>query len=313
MFSILTSTGVFLLVLVTKCLAEQQIPLSHVSSEVNHLSDPTWAEKYGDQYDQPFSGPLSFSHLPYHKCLEDTATPDFDIAILGLPFDTGVSYRPGARFGPFAIRSGSRRQRGGRGYSLSWGLNPYLEGNIVDCGDVPVNPFDNRLAVDQIEVAYSTLLRRVSNPDLNGPMHTALLAKDGLEHPRIVSLGGDHTIVLPILRSLNKIYGPVAVIHFDAHLVSIYPFRHVYLFRHVCVDRKLTLNTRPGYMAGLPSQGFHRTISSDSWDFLLSRSRRGFDCEQQHPRWDSMQNSGNTSQPLAQQLYTNVLQITGSS
>jgi agmatinase len=218
MFSILTSTGVFLLVLVTKCLAEQQIPLSHVSSEVNHLSDPTWAEKYGDQYDQPFSGPLSFSHLPYHKCLEDTAAPDFDIAILGLPFDTGVSYRPGARFGPFAIRSGSRRQRGGRGYSLSWGLNPYLEGNIVDCGDVPVNPFDNHLAVDQIEVAYSTLLRRVSNPDLNGPMHTTLLAKDGLEHPRIVSLGGDHTIVLPILRSLNKIYGPVAVIHFDAHL-----------------------------------------------------------------------------------------------
>lgn len=51
--------------------------------------DSTWLEKYGAQIDQPFSGPLSFSHLPYSRCLEN---PDeaFDIAILGMPFDTGV-------------------------------------------------------------------------------------------------------------------------------------------------------------------------------------------------------------------------------
>ena len=54
-----------------------------------------WLEKYGPQYDQPFSGPLSFSHLPYHTCLEQEAL-DYDIAIIGMPFDTGecTSMRP---------------------------------------------------------------------------------------------------------------------------------------------------------------------------------------------------------------------------
>jgi len=54
----------------------------------------TWIEKYGPQIDLTFSGPLSFSHLPYVRCLQEEST-DFDIAILGLPFDTGVSHRPG--------------------------------------------------------------------------------------------------------------------------------------------------------------------------------------------------------------------------
>lgn len=96
----------------------------------------TWLKKYGAQIDHPFTGPLSFSHIPYIRCLEnETAT--FDIAILGMPFDTGVSYRPGARFGPYAIRSGSRRQREARGYTLAWGNNPYeLGSRILDCGDV---------------------------------------------------------------------------------------------------------------------------------------------------------------------------------
>ncbi|KAI5898066.1 Arginase/deacetylase [Schizophyllum commune H4-8] len=174
-----------------------------------------WLEKYGPQYDQPFSGPLSFSHLPYHTCLEQEAL-DYDIAIIGMPFDTGVTYRNGARFGPYAIRSGSRRQRASReGYSMAWGLNPYESGlKIIDCGDVPVSPFDNALAVDQLEVAYNTLVGRKTT-HLTGAQP---LGKDGAEHPRIVSLGGDHTIVLPILRSLYRTYGPISVIHFDAHL-----------------------------------------------------------------------------------------------
>ncbi|KAL1740491.1 hypothetical protein HDZ31DRAFT_47411, partial [Schizophyllum fasciatum] len=175
---------------------------------------PRWLEKYGTQYDQPFSGPLSFSHLPYHTCLEQEAL-DYDIAIIGMPFDTGVTYRNGARFGPYAIRSGSRRQRASRGYTMAWGMNPYESGlKIIDCGDVPVSPFDNALAVDQMEVAYNTLVGRKTT-HLTG---TQPLGKDGVEHPRIISLGGDHTIVLPILRSLYKTYGPITVIHFDAHL-----------------------------------------------------------------------------------------------
>ncbi|GAV98757.1 Arginase deacetylase [Lentinula edodes] len=130
-----------------------------------------------------------------------------------MPFDTAVTYRPGARFGPYAIRSGSRRQREARGYTLSWAKDPFAEGvKIIDCGDVPVNPFDNALAIDQMEVAYSTLLRRA--------LATPERAKGTMlnPHPRIISLGGDHTIVLPILRALNKVHGPISVIHFDAHL-----------------------------------------------------------------------------------------------
>jgi agmatinase len=58
------------------------------------ITGPTWVEKYGPQIDQWFSGPLSFSHLPYVRCLQEEST-NFDIAILGLPFDTAVTYRPG--------------------------------------------------------------------------------------------------------------------------------------------------------------------------------------------------------------------------
>jgi agmatinase len=98
-------------------------------------AEATWLEKYGPQIDQPFSGPLSFGHLPYTRCLEHEEP--FDIAILGMPFDTAVTYRSGARFGPYGIRSGSRRQRQDRGYTMSWRIDPFAEGiKIIDCGDV---------------------------------------------------------------------------------------------------------------------------------------------------------------------------------
>ncbi|KAF9800279.1 hypothetical protein IEO21_10395 [Rhodonia placenta] len=203
---------------------EEQVPLDDFVKPVTDNYDPfdteLWLKKYGKQVDQVFSGPLSFSHLPYSLCLEETQK-DFDIAVLGMPFDTGVTYRPGARFGPYAIRSGSRRQRESRGYTMAWKVNPYeLGSKIIDCGDVPVSPFDNALAVDQMEVAYSSLLARPivsQDSGVRSPV-VSQFAKDGKEHPRVITLGGDHTIVLPILRSLNKVYGPVSVIHFDAHL-----------------------------------------------------------------------------------------------
>jgi agmatinase len=117
-----------------------QAPLveSHVLSDAE--PEETWLSKYGPPIDQPFSGFLSFSHIPYAVCLEEEDI-SMDIAVLGFPFDTAVSYRPGARFGPYAIRSGSRRQRDYRGYTLSWGVNPYDQGvRIIDCGDVRFLP-----------------------------------------------------------------------------------------------------------------------------------------------------------------------------
>jgi hypothetical protein len=94
-----------------------------------------WTQKYGYRSDMPFSGITTFAHLPTFPCL-DIKDP-FDIAIVGYPFDTAVSYRPGARFGPHGIRDGSRRLRRVNGWSLHWEMNPY-DGSVsvVDCGDV---------------------------------------------------------------------------------------------------------------------------------------------------------------------------------
>jgi len=219
-----SATSILLLRLLQASIAHDQTLLT----DQRGSSAKTWLEKYGRQIDQPFSGPLAFSHLSYSRCLEDDNV-DFDIAILGIPFDTGVTYRPGARFGPYAIRSGSRRQQGRIGYTMSWGNNPYEKGSkILDCGDVPVSPFDNALALDQMEVAYSTLLERPTTIKSIGMYGKRNSAKDGTDHPRLISLGGDHTIVLPILRALFKVYGPISVIHFDAHLDTWqgYPGQH---------------------------------------------------------------------------------------
>ncbi|KAF9245905.1 arginase deacetylase [Melanogaster broomeanus] len=172
-------------------LAHQQHPFTDSSPQPEQ-----WVEKYGRQIDLGYSGPLSYSHLPYRRCLED-ASETFDIAILGMPFDTATSYRPGARFGPYAIRSGSRRQTFSDGYALNWQTNPYSFAKLIDCGDVPVSPYDNALAVDQMTTAYSTLLRRpINGTSTVRGIQTGKLAKDGVNHPRIITLGGDHTIIL---------------------------------------------------------------------------------------------------------------------
>ncbi|KAJ6570150.1 Arginase/deacetylase [Mycena vulgaris] len=216
------------------CAALSQIADAHLHHELypdlDHLVDVVdvsaepWTSKYGAQIDLGYTGPLSFSHLPYTRCLDDGAAR-FDIGIIGMPFDTATSYRPGARFGPFAIRSGSRRQSA-RGYTLTWGTSPYdLGAAFLDCGDIPLTATDNAKAIDQMEAAYSTLISRPVQGGVTSAYKslTAAFAKDGKEHPRLITLGGDHTIVLPILRSLNKVYGPVSVIHFDAHLDTAEP------------------------------------------------------------------------------------------
>ncbi|TRM61274.1 hypothetical protein BD626DRAFT_570930 [Schizophyllum amplum] len=197
-----------------------QVPLSApAAARAVDVSKEPWTSKYGSQEDLGYSGPLSFSHMPYTRCLDD-ASAQFDIAILGFPFDTTVSYRPGARFGPYGIRSGSRRQRP-EGWTLAWGKSPVeLGATMIDCGDVPLSAYDNEKALDQMEAAYTTLLGRpvASGATATGiTARSASLALDGVAHPAIVTLGGDHTITLPILRSLSKYYGKISVIHFDSH------------------------------------------------------------------------------------------------
>jgi agmatinase len=118
------------------------------------------------------------------------------VAILGVPFDTGVSYRPGARFGPGHIRESSRLLRP---YNPATGISPFAARQVADAGDVAVNPFSIEEAITTIEGAARELL--------TGAGATALL-----------TLGGDHTIALPLLRAVAAVHGPVAVVHFDAHL-----------------------------------------------------------------------------------------------
>ena len=96
----------------------------------------------------------------------------------------------------------------------------------VDCDDVPVSPFDPSVAISQIRAAYLSMLHHpVMSPDA---MSRAGMIRglDGELHPRIVSLGGDHTIVLPVLEALHEVYGPVSVIHFDAHIDTWNPERY---------------------------------------------------------------------------------------
>ncbi|KAG6381759.1 agmatinase [Boletus reticuloceps] len=173
--------------------------------------------------DSIFSGITTFAKLPWVQCLGKGRNDAFDIAFIGAPFDTGTSYRPGARFGPAGIRAGSRRLTLYGGYNVPLEVNPFMAGlKIVDCGDIPVTPYDNKYAIQQIENGHKELLHRpafspLGNDSLTGKPLVPISA-DGKHHPRIVTLGGDHTIVLPLLRSIHSAYGPISVIHFDSHL-----------------------------------------------------------------------------------------------
>ncbi len=172
--------------------------------------------------DLPFSQPVTFAHLPWERCFSHAHTSPLDIAIVGFPYDTSTSYRPGARFGPRGIRAASSREKKGRSYNTVWGLDPLTEGGlaIMDCGDIPITPFDAQHAFRQMEQGY----RQILFHNTSQAMPSAASPAHAWERPRILSLGGDHSIVLPILRSLKEVYGPISVIHLDSHLDTWDPY-----------------------------------------------------------------------------------------
>lgn len=136
-----------------------------------------------------YAGFATFARLPR---LDDVERAD--IAVVGVPFDSGVSYRPGARFGPSQIREASRLLRP---YNPAQDVEPFLFQQVADAGDISANPFNILEAVRQIQEGAEAL------------------SQGGT---RLVTLGGDHTIALPLIRVAAKKHGPVAVLHFDAHL-----------------------------------------------------------------------------------------------
>lgn len=136
-----------------------------------------------------YTEPSTFARLPR---LDQVSRAD--VSILGVPFDSGVSYRPGARFGPAHIRASSKLLRP---YNPALDVSPFAQRQVADAGDIGVNPFDITEALTAVEHAITDL------------------RKDG---STVLTLGGDHTIALPILRALHRDHGPIAVLHFDAHL-----------------------------------------------------------------------------------------------
>jgi agmatinase len=136
-----------------------------------------------------FAGIATFALLPRIEQVDRA-----DIAVVGVPFDTGVSYRPGARFGPAHVREASRLLRP---YNPAQDVSPFAVQQVVDAGDIAANPYNITEAVREIEEGARALTSRGT---------------------RLVAIGGDHTIALPLLRNVAAEHGPVTVIHFDAHL-----------------------------------------------------------------------------------------------
>lgn len=136
-----------------------------------------------------YAGTATFAKLPRTDEVNRT-----DVAVLGVPFDAGASYRPGARFGPSHVREASRLLRP---FNQELRMEPFAQVQVADAGDVPANPFDIQAAIREIQSASAAITATGS---------------------RIVAIGGDHTIALPLLRTATQVHGPAALLHFDAHL-----------------------------------------------------------------------------------------------
>jgi guanidinobutyrase len=135
-----------------------------------------------------FGGPGTMMRLP-----AATSPQGLDAAFIGVPLDTGTSNRAGARFGPRQIRAESALLRP---YNLATGAAPFDALQVADLGDVAINTYSIAKSLEIITAFYDTVLAAGCRP---------------------LTLGGDHTIALPILRALARRHGPLALVHVDAH------------------------------------------------------------------------------------------------
>lgn len=135
-----------------------------------------------------FGGPATMMRLPARESAEG-----LDACFVGVPFDIGTSNRPGARYGPREIRNESVLLRP---YNMATRAAPFDSLIVADVGDVPINTFNLSDSIGIIERAYDDILGHDCVP---------------------LTLGGDHTIALPILRALARKHGPVGMVHVDAH------------------------------------------------------------------------------------------------
>lgn len=135
-----------------------------------------------------FGDIATFARLPHTQDLNGV-----DLAVLGIPFDGGTTYRPGARFGPRAIRIASCMNRN---VHPVHGVHIYEKLSAIDYGDLNCNPLNLKKTYETIEKGYSVLLKAGVLP---------------------IAMGGDHSVLLPILRAMKKKYKHFGLIQFDAH------------------------------------------------------------------------------------------------
>ncbi|MFT4022069.1 MAG: agmatinase, partial [Acinetobacter sp.] len=202
-----------------------------------------------------FGGIASMLRLPVVK--EPEELDQLDAAFIGIPLDIGTSLRAGTRFGPRQIRAESVMIRP---YNMATGAAPFECLNVADIGDVAINTFNLLDTVRIIEEEYDRILSHHLIP---------------------MTLGGDHTITLPILRAIKKKYGQVGLIHVDAHAdVNDEMFgekiAHGTTFRRAVEEGLLDCNRV--VQIGLRAQGY----SAD--DFNWSR-RQGFRVVQAEECW----------------------------
>ena len=142
-----------------------------------------------DAFSSPrFGQPSTFMRLPH---VRDARL--LDVALLGIPYDGGAAYRTGARFGPRAVRDQSSLIRP---WNPALKVSPFERCRVGDYGDVDVVPISIERTLEAVESAVRPLLEHGVIP---------------------VSVGGDHSVTLPLLRAVAKRHGPVALVHFDAH------------------------------------------------------------------------------------------------
>jgi agmatinase len=154
-----------------------------------------------------FTGPRTYARLPYVKDLAGV-----DCAVFGMPWDGGASFRPGARFGPEAIRSASGMIRT---YNAEQGVQVFGALSTIDYGDAPTVPGYIEDTLLRIEAFVSPLVEA------------------GVV---TIGMGGDHSATLAELRALARVHGPLGLVHFDSHtdLWESYfgrPYAHGTMFR----------------------------------------------------------------------------------
>lgn len=165
-------------------------------------------------------GQIPFFRLPLEPVAAGRLPAETRAVVLGVPFDGGTTYRPGARLAPFEVRRVSALVQG---YHPGHALRPLDALAAVDGGNVVFPPFDAAATRGAVEAAVSSVLEAGAVPFL---------------------VGGDHSIALPALRAMAARHGPVAVVHVDAHLDTSgpetwgEPFHHGTPFRHV-IDEEL--------------------------------------------------------------------------